>query len=118
MATTAVCVCHTRKKKTSEKLLKFSDRSWQTYVRCAKFWKECESGRFSLLARKTEPIWSKSIEDSGYENFRYHRTCYQDFTNKATIEGATKRRRLTDELKICAAAGAITFVLFIQQSGQ
>ncbi|XP_071847715.1 uncharacterized protein [Apostichopus japonicus] len=84
-------------KKSSESLTKFTAKSWQTYVKCAEVWSSLEGGKFSSIARESRSIWSNSECGFDSEHLGYHRSCYQDFTNKSTIEGASKSKRTNDE---------------------
>ncbi|XP_071817001.1 uncharacterized protein [Apostichopus japonicus] len=87
------CVCHSRANST-EKLTKFSEKSWNTFRTCAKQWRDIGHTRFSLIALQSESIWTGNRE---YDSFRYHRGCYQDFTNKTNISKARKSHDTTSE---------------------
>ena len=93
------CVGNTRENSV-EKLTKFSEKSWKTFVECAKQWRDIVDGKYSDIAIKTENIWLGSNANVSSFQYQYHRGCYQDFTNKTSLVRAKKRPK-ESEGKYC-----------------
>lgn len=70
------CLCHVEN--VAGPLILFSDKSWSTFEKCAK-------RRRDAICNHMEGQWK-----DGPKGF-YHRTCYQNYTDKSKVERAEKQ---------------------------
>ena len=81
----ALCLCHCIEAGKDEELRNFTEKSWGTFRLSAEVRKD------NIYERMSEKWDAKNIEEIG----RYHRKCYQHYTNKTNLDRLKRKREIS-----------------------